>query len=159
MYLRFVLPSVNPCSNVRDGIFEAAYALQEEGGLHDYEAAALDALLRWFEENLPIPSRFNRTRSKGFWRRDSKGISWFKASAHIHVGKVRALTEILENHGHRVQMIKSARPGYVVYEDAHQIVAEPFNKRPVVTADQRFFAIANAHPYLAAQVVALEGLA
>jgi hypothetical protein len=33
---------------------------------------------------------------------------------------------MLENHGVSVQMLKTERVGYVVYEDEYQIVAEPF---------------------------------
>ncbi|MDP2123062.1 MAG: hypothetical protein Q8J92_01645 [Parvibaculum sp.] len=39
---------------------------------------------------------------------------------------MREISRILQEYGHFVTMIKSARPGYIVYEDEHQIVAEPF---------------------------------
>jgi hypothetical protein len=34
---------------------------------------------------------------------------------------------ILERHGHSVVMLSDTRVGYVVYDDAYQVVAEPFS--------------------------------
>ena len=34
---------------------------------------------------------------------------------------------VLENYGHSVVMLSEARVGYVTYEDAAQVVAEPFS--------------------------------
>ena len=39
---------------------------------------------------------------------------------------MRALAAILEKNGHQTSQITSARPGYVIFEDAHQVIAEPF---------------------------------
>jgi hypothetical protein len=36
------------------------------------------------------------------------------------------LVGILEKNGHHVSKITTDKPGYVVFEDDHQIVAEPF---------------------------------
>ena len=36
------------------------------------------------------------------------------------------MVAILENHGVYVRNLKAKRVGYVVYEDEHQIVAQPF---------------------------------
>lgn len=33
---------------------------------------------------------------------------------------------ILEQHNVYVRVLKTDRPGYIVYEDQHQVVAEPF---------------------------------
>ena len=127
MYLRLVLPEKHPDTGVEIGVFEAAYALKREGVPTPTDREELDALLRWFGDELPVPTRFNRSTSKGHYRRATKGISWLKSSAAEHVAKLRRLAQILRDHGHHVDMIKSANPGYVVYQDEHQIVAEPFN--------------------------------
>ena len=39
------------------------------------------------------------------------------------------MAAILEDYGVFVQVLKINRPGYVVYEDELQIVAEPFSNR------------------------------
>jgi hypothetical protein len=61
-----------------------------------------------------------------YYRKRQNGISWFKATAEEHISKIRELIALLENHGVRVEMIKTTRPGYVIYEDNFQIVAVPF---------------------------------
>lgn len=38
------------------------------------------------------------------------------------------MIRILEQHGIYVKKIKTDKPGYVVYEDDWQLVAEPFRK-------------------------------
>lgn len=41
---------------------------------------------------------------------------------------LRAISEVLERSGNfRVRVVVTTRPGYIVYEDEYQVVAEPFN--------------------------------
>jgi hypothetical protein len=87
---------------------------------------SLENLLAWFGTNLATPQRFNTSRSKGYYRRKSAGISWLKPTAAEHIAKMRALVAILEKNGYLVSQITTDRPGYVVFEDDHQVVAEPF---------------------------------
>ena len=126
MLVRFVLPRMNPNTGARDGVFEAAYALRRAGTLKPGKHDRLDRLLDWFGDELAVPRRFNRTRSKGYFRRRTKGICWFKSSAIEHVSRMHRIAVILRQHGHHVTMIRTRRPGYVVYEDEHQVIAEPF---------------------------------
>lgn len=44
----------------------------------------------------------------------------------MHIAKVREMCSILEENAIYVRTIKARRPGYIVYEDAYQVVAEPF---------------------------------
>jgi hypothetical protein len=127
MYLRFVLPIKNSDTGGDDGVFRVAYDLQREGDLTPDERQELEGLLGWFGDNLAIPTRFNRSKSKGYYRRATKGISWFKSSAKVHVANMYRLAAILARQGYHVSVIKTSRPGYVVHEDDHQIVAEPFS--------------------------------
>jgi len=43
-----------------------------------------------------------------------------------HIGRIYEMVCILEQHGIYVQVLKADRPGYIVYQDEHQVVAEPF---------------------------------
>lgn len=124
MLLRFALLYSHPDTGVEEGIYSAAYGLCETAGASDRQA--LQQLLSWFEANLIVPKRFNRTSSKGYYRRRTKGVSWLKPTAKEHIAKMRELAAILEENGYPVSQITSERPGYVVFEDEHQIVAEPF---------------------------------
>ena len=84
-------------------------------------------VLRWFDENLVTPDRFNRSRSKGFYRRMTRGIAWFRDSATDCLSRMHRLKLILEKYGQPVTMLTETRVGYVVYEDELQVVAEPFS--------------------------------
>ena len=53
------------------------------------------------------------------------GSSWQLPSTSIGYG---GMIRILEQHGIYVKKIKTDKPGYVVYEDDWQLVAEPFRK-------------------------------
>ncbi len=80
----------------------------------------------WFSKHLPAPARFNRTRSKGYYRRKTKGISWFKDTASECLSRMHVLKRIAEEHGYPVSVICEDRIGFIVYEDEFQAVAEPF---------------------------------
>ena len=41
---------------------------------------------------------------------------------------MREYQALLESYGFAVQMLREKRPGYVVYEDQHQVVAYPFSE-------------------------------
>jgi hypothetical protein len=124
--LRFVLPRSHPDTGVRDGIFRAAYALLRGHQISLADRQTLEDLLSWFKANLAVPDRFNSSKSKGYYRRRTAGISWLKPTAAEHIAKIHALVAVLENNGHKVSQITTERPGYVVFEDDHQVVAEPF---------------------------------
>lgn len=126
MFIRFVLLCRNDESNVKDGIFSASYELSESAELSKSNLAELRDLLDWFESDLATPVRFNRSRSKGFYRRDTKGISWFRDSSPSHISVARRLAALLNRNGRFVEELTTKRPGYIVYEDDHQVVAEPF---------------------------------
>lgn len=126
MYVRFVLPETTATSGRRRGLFSAAYALQKEIGHDDPDAQSLADALAWLDANLPLPDRFNRSASKGAYRRETAGLSWLKSSAEEAIARMWVLKAILERRGHNVSMITTSRPGYIVHEDALQIVAEPF---------------------------------
>lgn len=124
--LRFVLAQRDADSGVASGPFEAAHRLRDSG---DVEAADRDKLadhLRWFADNLDTPTRFNRTTSKGFYRRKTRGIAWFKGTATEHVARMHEVSAILERYGQPVSLLTKATVGYVVYEDEFQVIAEPF---------------------------------
>jgi hypothetical protein len=126
MLLRFVLQSSHPDTAVEEGVFRVAYELRDGALISVWERALLEGLLGWFDVNLEKPQRFNSTKSKGYYRRRAAGISWLKPTANEHVAKMRALITIIENNGYQVSQITTDRPGYIVFEDEHQVVAEPF---------------------------------
>lgn len=125
-YLRFVVAKRDPQSGVEAGVFSIAYALREDPNTQPVDRASLDEDLSWFEQHLATPDRFNRTSSKGHYRRTPRAIAWFRDDAAACLSRMHDLKRILESYGHAVQMIREDRVGYIVYEDDVQVVAEPF---------------------------------
>ena len=122
-YVRFVTAIVDEYSGRRQGLFQAAGDLEDGKELRADEVAELRAIRAWFNENLEKPLRFSRSRRPGA---SAKAISWFKSSAVEHVSRMHAICRTLEEHGIQTEMITTARPGYIVFEDEFQIAAEPF---------------------------------
>ena len=125
-FVRFVVAKRDPGTGLELGVFQAAYGLRDRPDVPDIDRAVLRDTLAWFGKNLAEPARFNRTRSKGYDRRQTRGIAWFRDTATEHISRVQQLRVVLEAHGYHVSMLREERPGYIVYEDEHQVIAEPF---------------------------------
>ena len=123
-FLRFVVSELDPDSGRRQGVLQAAFALRDRGELSADELAALADIGRWLDANLPKPAKFTRKRNHS--HRTPMALSWFKDTASVHVAKVRTVVALLEARGIPVSSITTDRPGYIVYEDHFQVVAEPF---------------------------------
>ncbi|MCJ8053514.1 hypothetical protein GB928_016755 [Shinella curvata] len=91
----------------------------------------MEGILAWFRVRLPIPERFNKSTSKGAWRSQATaGLSWFKEDAKPAIEKAFELVSLLADYGYPIEVLWTERPGFVVYEDEQQIVAEPFYDTP-----------------------------
>jgi len=127
MYLRFVQLKIVLGMRAREGIFSAAYELKHASKADRHTQSQLEDILSWFGQNLAVPSRFNLSSSKGYDRKVvTYGLSWYKPAARDHLKKSYELAALLRQNGYSIEIIKTSRPGYVLYEDEHQIVAEPF---------------------------------
>ncbi len=76
---------------------------------------------------MPIPKRFQRSTKP---HRESKGIYWFKTDADDCIRHVRYLGYLVADHNVVVRELTTDRPGYIIYEDNYQVVAEPFADTP-----------------------------
>ncbi len=121
--IRFVTTERHPPYGHRTGIFQTAYRLLREAPLVDSDRAEMRLLLDWFNDNLAEPDRLAGSRRS---RGQTTAISWMRASAKEHVSQLRRLAEIIEGMDITVEELRTARPGYLLYEDEHQIVALPF---------------------------------
>lgn len=130
MLLRFVRSRSVEGMDAREGFFCAAYELRERADLDPSTSDRLETLLAWFRQNLSIPDRFNRSKSKKQYAVFDKGLSWFKPTAGETLSKAFELMSLLEEHGYIIDIIRSDRIGYIVYEDEKQVVAEPFADTP-----------------------------
>ena len=90
-FLRFIVSKVHRDSGVNDGIFDTAYALRDAEDVIEADRQVLAELLAWFAQQLPTPERFNRSSSKGYYRRAARGIFWFKDTAEQYVARMYEL--------------------------------------------------------------------
>lgn len=124
-YLRFVLEETDLRTGENKGLFTAAYSILRSGKLYAHEEKEIQHALEWLERRLPIPDRFSKNSNAS--HKNTNGISWFKPKSTDALQQIRRIVAVLEEHGARVKILKTTRPGYVVYEDSFQIVAEPFH--------------------------------
>jgi hypothetical protein len=120
-YIRFVIGRKDEDSHVEQGIFQAAGLALEWQNITGSDADELNELRAWFSENLEKPASFGRDKLR-------LGICWFKTGAVEHISRIWEMVRILECNGIYVKKIRTAKPGYVIYEDEWQLVAEPFRK-------------------------------
>lgn len=120
-YVRFVIGRKDEDSHVEQGIFQAAAIALEWGTITGADADELNELWKWFSDNLEKPASFGRDALR-------RGICWFKTGSVEHISRIWEMVRILERNGIYVKKIRTDRPGYLVYEDEWQIVAEPFHK-------------------------------
>jgi hypothetical protein len=122
-FVRFVVLQKDESSGTEQGFIQALETLSSEGQLTDYEEELAQETFRWFNDNLPVPDSFTRSRRPGA---PGKAISWFKSSAKECIARMENVASVLNEHGYHTRRLTTDRPGYVVYEDAYQIVAEVF---------------------------------
>jgi len=125
--IRFIIDRRDPNSGRRQGLFQAAKALRESGSMSADDEQLMERVRDWFNLHLERPERLAvspRPHAK------SQAISWFRDTATRHIATMRVFAEILERYDIAVQMIRTDRPGYVLYEDEYQVVAYPFADTP-----------------------------
>ena len=123
MYIRFVIDKYDDDSNEQQGLFQAVNDLLYDDRLSDEEEKEAKRIFKWFNKNLPVPKRFSRSSKSSA---KSVAISWFKPSAKEFIQQMQLFSSILYTHNIRTKIIKTRQPGYIVYEDEYQIVAQPF---------------------------------
>lgn len=65
---------------------------------------------------------FRKKRKTGEWSRDA--VCWFRDDAREFVSRIWDLVALIEYHDVPVRLVKTERPGRIVYRDEYQIVAE-----------------------------------
>jgi hypothetical protein len=120
-YVRFVIGRKDEESHVGQGIFQAAALALEWQNITGSDADELSELQKWFGGNLKKPTSFGRDNLR-------HGICWFKTGSTEHISRIWEMVQILERNGIYVKKIRTDKPGYVIYQDEWQLVAEPFRK-------------------------------
>jgi len=120
-YVRFVIGRKDEDSQVEQGVFQAAAQALEWQSITGSDADELNEVRAWFSKNLERPTSFGRDKLR-------LGICWFKTGSTEHISRIWEMVNILERNGIYVKKIRTDRPGYVIYDDEWQLVAEPFRK-------------------------------
>ena len=121
MFIRFVSGEKDDDSHVSAGLFRAAYKLLNEVWLPDYEYDALREPMNWFNDNLESPYDY---RLEPAWLAE-RALCWFKPSAHEHLQRAWEMVALLESRDIFIYTVRCHRPGYILYEDAEQVLAYP----------------------------------
>lgn len=127
MFIRFVTDECEDDTGLPLGIFRPAYRLCEDASVPEWQRSELSSVLGWFRTQLPIPNRFARNLRP---HRVSTGLCWFNEEATDCIRQVCYLVQIVSDLGVNVREIRTERPGYIIYEDQFQVVAEPFAETP-----------------------------
>lgn len=110
------------------GIFRAVAQVMDDPDLPDYQHDYLTEILDWFQDELPIPTDFNRSTNNRY--RNGMAICWLRETATDHLSRMHEIKAILEQQDVLVEQVWTTKPGYVVYEDTYQVVALPFSSTP-----------------------------
>ena len=123
MFIRFETEHKDKRTGKYTGIFTLAYEVSKDQELEFYQRQKIVELLNYFEKELPVPKKFEASKSKGAYRSNGQGISWLKSDATEMVSKFWELKIILEDYGHNITVTKSDFIGRIVYSDDFQVVA------------------------------------
>jgi hypothetical protein len=117
MLVRFIIQRRDMHSHQRMGVFQVAYELVDSDKISVEWSCHLELSLWWFERHLTIPARS---------KLDRRAIFWFKTDAQECIRQVWRLTRWLRVCEVNVEIVRTVRPGYVVYQDDFQVAAIPF---------------------------------
>jgi hypothetical protein len=117
MILRFVIAGEGSGAATGPGFFATAYGLMGSDELELELDARLTIALAWFHIHLPVPDQS---------KIDPRGVFWFKADARELIQRMWAMARGLEAGGYTVELIRTCKPGYIIYEDKFQVCAVPF---------------------------------
>ena len=127
MFVRFVTDRLHEDTGIPSGVFTVAYEILDGIEIDEYFRIEIRKTLDWFASNLPKPARLQRSRKL---QQPGRGICWFKSEATECMANIRYLVDLIHEQDIVVREVITDTPGYMVYEDDFQIVAEPFSSTP-----------------------------
>ena len=121
-FVRFVCYRRVESQKQRIGLFQALDEARDSDFAPSWALKQINVLSDWFQDNLAVPSKFSRGGWKG---RGQPGLSWFKPVATQHIKQMHQLKLALEACGVHVDILTTRDPGHIIWQDEHQVVAEP----------------------------------
>ena len=120
MFTRFVVPVWREDCRAEGGIFHYAYYVRGLRTAEPWLRQEIARELHWFGNELGVPTTFYRRVGR---HGDLGGICWFRAEAGEHITRARYMGWLMGEAGVPVGEVRSHRPGPVLWEDDHQVVA------------------------------------
>jgi len=119
-YVRF--QSLQPCLGTpsRLGIFQIAFQVRDDADTRVEDGRELARHLSWLNTHLRSPDLNDR---------DYRAIFWFKDTARAPMARLWAIKACLDSYGHWIELVKTRRPGQIIYEDGWQVAAKPWRRR------------------------------
>lgn len=121
-FVRFVCYRRVQSQKQRLGLFQAMQEARDCDFAPAWALKQIAVLGDWFDENLTVPSKFARGGWKGMGQ---PGLSWFKPVATEHIKQMHQLKLALDACGVSVDILTTRDPGTIIWQDEHQVVAEP----------------------------------
>lgn len=115
MFLRFQTKVPDAWSGRPCGILVAAANLRDSNRVSMADERWLRSYLDYFNEHLKVPPCYKETEHR-------RGISWFKEGSSM-IDRVWDLKAFMEEQDVFIDVITSRNPGWIIYEDGHQVVA------------------------------------
>ena len=125
-YVRFVCFQTIGRQRNRLGLFKAIDEAVESEHAPSWAIVEARSLSSWFNSNLAVPKAFSVGGHKGFGQ---PGLSWFKPTAAEHIRQMHRLKLALEACGVQVELLTTRDPGLIVWQDEHQLIAEPRGRK------------------------------
>ncbi|MFF8607163.1 hypothetical protein ACF06X_14580 [Streptomyces sp. NPDC015346] len=130
-FVRFQSPHRNSRGHFT-GVFGLVNNLAREGRLSDDQESFRRSNNRWYDAAYTDPSTVDPTVYDDAI--NPGAAAWFKPSAVRLLDRVPGYLKILAAHGVDCQVLRSADPGRVIYEDDVQVVVVPYASDPMAHA-------------------------
>lgn len=114
-YLRFVVGADGDSTSCLDGLFVVLGSLRH---LPPSASERMEQLYDWFNAELPCPPF-----SSGKFPVDA--VCWFRPSAVRFIQRMWDFANLLREQGQPVRVLKTDKPGRIVYRDEYQVLAVP----------------------------------
>lgn len=105
------------------GVFALVNGLSGSGRLTDEQEGFRRRENAWYHANLADPGRVDPSVYDRNLHPDA--AAWFKNSATHLLARVSGYIEILDAHAIGWIRLESNSPGEIIYEDQHQVIAQP----------------------------------
>ena len=125
VYVRFVCFRLVDGQKQRLGLFQALDEARDCDFAPAWALRQIGELYGWFNDNLKVPVHFKKT----YGGQGRPGLSWFKPYATEHLRQMHQLKIAVEECGLHVEILRTRDPGSVIWQDEHQLVADPGRRK------------------------------